>query len=60
VALDSRFETVNPTSIIEEYFDFIYGNTNWRTFIRKYSPDYNNAEGKKLGGKTVFEPFIVL
>ena len=39
VALDGRFETVYPQNVIEEYFDFIYGNANWRTFLRKYSPD---------------------
>lgn len=39
VALDGRFETVYPQNVIDEYFDFLYGDSNWRIFLRKYTPD---------------------
>jgi len=39
VALDGRFETVYPATVIKEYFDFISGAPNWGQFLRNYSPD---------------------
>jgi hypothetical protein len=39
VALDGRLETVYPQKVIDEYFDFLYGKSNWNFFLTEYTPD---------------------
>jgi hypothetical protein len=39
VALDGRFEQVYPEHITREYFDFIFGRSNWKQFLDKYPTD---------------------
>lgn len=39
VALDGRFETVYPESVIADYLHFIYATPRWRSFLEKYHPD---------------------
>ncbi len=39
VALDGRFETVYPPEVCQKYWDFKYGEQNWRRMIDDYQPD---------------------
>jgi len=36
VAMDGRYETVYEEEFSREYFDFLAGRDNWKTFLRKY------------------------
>lgn len=52
VAMDGRYETVYPKDLCEEYFDFIKGRDNWRTFLNKYPHEIivirSNSKTRKL------------
>jgi hypothetical protein len=39
VAIDGRYETVYPPSVIKEYLDFFMVRKNWRNFLEHYPPD---------------------
>lgn len=39
VALDGRYETVYPESVVRPYMDFIFGRSNWQQFLQDYPPD---------------------
>jgi hypothetical protein len=39
VAMDGRYETVYPSYIQKEYFDFYHGRDGWKTFLDKYPHD---------------------
>lgn len=36
VAMDGRYETVYDEKVCREYFDFLAGRGNWKTFLQKY------------------------
>lgn len=39
VAMDGRYETVYPDSVVQKYWDFHYGRANWRGFLEEFPPD---------------------
>lgn len=36
VAIDGRYETIYKEEVCREYFDFLAGKENWKTFLQKY------------------------
>lgn len=39
VGMDGRYETVYPPEVQKTYFEFYYGDPQWRQFLRDYPPD---------------------
>lgn len=39
VAMDGRYETVYKEEVCREYFNFLAGRDNWKTFLQKYAHD---------------------
>ncbi len=39
VGMDGRYETVYPPKVQQTYFEFHYGEPQWRQFLRDYPPD---------------------
>ena len=39
VGMDGRYETVYPPKVQKAYFEFHYGDPQWRQFLRDYPPD---------------------
>lgn len=53
VSMDGRYESVYSDQICNEYFDFYYGKTGWRSFLNKYPHDMIVVESDSIVYKLV-------